>query len=140
MGTKVAPTYANLFMDHLEKELLKEIPITPTIWKRYIDDIFCIFRCSEDELLENLNWLNREHATIKFTYQYIRTSINFLDTTVFTDENRTLHIKVYKKPRDADLYLHYKSYHPRHQKNSICYSQAVRYRMICLRTEDFERA
>ena len=139
MGTKVAPTYANLFMDHLERKLLREMPLKPTIWKRFIDDIFTIFKCTEDELRENLEWMNSQHNTIKFTYEYSRETINYLDTTTYVDEHRKLQTKVYKKPTDTDMYLHYKSYHPRHQKkNSICYSQAARYRLICSELRNFD--
>ncbi len=42
MGTKVAPSYANIFMGELEAELLSESSPAPIIWKRYIDDIFLV--------------------------------------------------------------------------------------------------
>jgi hypothetical protein len=42
MGTRMAPSYANLFMSELEKSLLSR-PATakPSVWWRYIDDIQC---------------------------------------------------------------------------------------------------
>ena len=40
MGTKMAPTYANLFMGHLEEQLLDQTTLKPLIWFRFIDDIF----------------------------------------------------------------------------------------------------
>ena len=39
MGTKMAPSYANLFMDRFERAFLAQEPILPLVWKRYIDDI-----------------------------------------------------------------------------------------------------
>ena len=39
MGTKMAPSYANIFMAQLEERLLANYPIKPLLWKRYIDDI-----------------------------------------------------------------------------------------------------
>ena len=52
MGTRVAPTYACLFMGWLEEKILKTWKGTkPYLWKRYIDDIFFIWRGSEAELV-----------------------------------------------------------------------------------------
>ena len=43
MGTRVAPTYANIFMGKLEKMMIEKCPAHLRdfrhIWKRYIDDI-----------------------------------------------------------------------------------------------------
>ena len=65
MGTRMAPSYANLFMSELEKSLLSR-PATakPSVWWWYIDDIFIIWNHSEEELIEDLN---TAHPTIKFT-------------------------------------------------------------------------
>ena len=42
MGTRMAPSYANIFMAKLESQLLKHSPNRhlPLLWKRFIDDIF----------------------------------------------------------------------------------------------------
>lgn len=140
MGTKVAPTYANIFMHNLETKLLSQMEITPQIWRRFIDDIFAIYRCTEDELKEHLNHLNRLHHSIKFTYEYSQSEINYLDTTVYIDKNRKLQTKVYRKPTDSHLYLHYNSCHPKHQKDSIAYSQAIRLRTICSTEINYQKA
>ena len=39
MGTKVAPSYANIFMGRLETTLLRAAPFKPFSWLRFIDDI-----------------------------------------------------------------------------------------------------
>ena len=38
MGTKMAPSYANLFMSDLEDRLLSSAPHRPLVWWRFIDD------------------------------------------------------------------------------------------------------
>ena len=50
MGTKMAPSYANLFMDRFERAFLAQEPILPLVWKRYIDDILCIWMGTRSEL------------------------------------------------------------------------------------------
>ena len=58
MGTKVAPSYACLFMGWLEKLMLKnwsdkDPNSKPYLWRRYIDDIFLGNRTNVDILKSN---------------------------------------------------------------------------------------
>lgn len=39
MGTKMAPSFVNIFMSDLEERFPLTQPKTPLIWKRYIDYI-----------------------------------------------------------------------------------------------------
>ena len=63
MGTRMAPSYANLFMDRLEKAFLAQEPILPLVWKHYIDDILCIWTGSRSQLDSFLDRLNKIHDT-----------------------------------------------------------------------------
>ena len=137
MGTKLAPNYANIFMGDLEEKLLASYPTKPTVWIRYIDDIFCIFPDNPDKAQDFVDHLNKQHPTIKFTAEISLTSVNFLDTTVFKESDGSLSTKLYRKPTDTFQYLHYHSHHPSHQKKSIPYSQFVRVRRICTHKSDF---
>ena len=38
MGTKMAVSFANLFMAAVETEILSQSTKKPLVWKRYIDD------------------------------------------------------------------------------------------------------
>lgn len=51
-----------------------------------------------------------------------------------------LQTDLYTKPTDAHLYLHYSSFHSKHQKNSIPYSQAIRMRRIFSSLERYYEA
>ena len=42
MGTRMAPSYANVFLEKLESDLLHRAERKPMIWLRYIADIFAI--------------------------------------------------------------------------------------------------
>ena len=75
MGTRVAPTYANIFMGWLEEEILsswskQNSSPQPHMWRRFIDDILFIWRGSVQELEEFIDFLNKQHPHIKFTPNY----------------------------------------------------------------------
>ena len=125
MGTKCAPSYSILFMDKLERDFLSTSRLIPLVWWRFIDDIFMIWQHSHEELCSFLDALNSFHETIKFTAEISDISVNFLD------KEGNLSTDLYTKPTDSHLYLHYSSYHPKHQKDSLPYSQALRLRRIC---------
>ena len=132
MGSPMAPTYANIFMAVLEKELLLKAPngLIPIEWIRFIDDIFAIWTHGLDKLQHFLTYINEFHPTIKFDYTYSLETVNFLDTTIYINSNNKLESDLYIKPTDRTLLLHNNSFHPQSCKNSIIYSQALRYRRI----------
>ena len=79
MGTKMAPSYANLFLGFFEANALKNAPFQPHTWLRYIDDIFMIWTEGLDNLKIFIDYLNNIHSTIKFTSSHSSTNIPFLD-------------------------------------------------------------
>ena len=103
MGTKYAPSYAIIFMGHFEEKLLSTRRLLPLVWWRYIDDIFMIWPHSSEELYSFVSALNNVHDTIKFTVDISETQVNFLDVTVYKDQNGTISTGLYTKPTDAYL-------------------------------------
>ena len=136
MGTRMAPSYANIFMAQLEQRILAKTNVSPHIWWRYIDDIFAIWNHGEAALESFMEELNHIHPTIKFTAEWSRESISFLDTRVSL-KNGSLTTALYVKPTDTHQYLAANSCHPRHCKTAIPFSQALRMRRICSSDEDF---
>ena len=56
MGSPVSAVVANLYMEFFEDIALETAPSRPRLWKRYVDDIFCILRKGTVEgLLNHLN-------------------------------------------------------------------------------------
>jgi peptide-methionine (R)-S-oxide reductase len=139
MGTKVAPSFANLFMADFEEKWVYSYHTRPSLWLRYIDDIFMIWEHSPDELNKFLQHLNNCHQTIKFTAEQSTDCVNFLDTTVYLTPEGSLYTDLFCKPTDSHNYLRYDSAHPRHCKTSLPYSQLLRVRRICTKLEDFDR-
>jgi len=82
MGTKVAPSNANLFLGYFEANALENAPFQPHTWLRYIDDIFMIWTEGPDKLKIFIDYLNNIHSTIKFTSSHSSTNVPFLVTLV----------------------------------------------------------
>lgn len=137
MGTKMAPPYAILFMAALEESFLKQCTHKPTVWWRYIDDIFMLWPHGEDSLNEFLSSLNSYHETIKFTYKQSRNEVEFLDVRVVRKNGKFI-TDLYTKPTDTHQFLDPSSCHPYHCKKAIPYSQALRLNRICSEDDDFE--
>ena len=88
------------------------------IWKRYIDDTFCILKKGAvEELLSHFNSLR---PTILFTVEIERDgSLPFLDTLLQRKEDGSLSVTVYRKPMPTARYLDFQSHHPHHIKRGL---------------------
>ena len=96
IGTRMAPSYGNIFMDKLERQLISHALIKPHTWWWYIDDIFIIWTEGEESLKDFLNYLNSAHGTIKFTSKWSYQEVEFLDVKVLNDSGK-LETDVYIK-------------------------------------------
>ena len=94
MGTKMAPSYANMFMDRFERAFLAQEPIKPLIWKLCIDDLLCIWTGTRSELESFLDRLNKTHRTLKFTCSItlVTSALNSSTLTYSTEGGSTLPI------------------------------------------------
>ncbi|KAJ1091293.1 hypothetical protein NDU88_004420 [Pleurodeles waltl] len=61
MGTRMAPSYANIFMGKLEDYILASSNIKPLVWLRYIDDIFIIWNAGSRTLEQFTAFINSIH-------------------------------------------------------------------------------
>ena len=138
IGTKMAPSYANIFMGKLESDLLERAPKKPILWRRFIDDIFFVWTEGEESLGEFMEFMNSFHDTIKFTFSRSSEKVNFLDVTVVFN-NGIVSTDVYSKPTDKHQYLFHTSCHPRSCKKGIPFGQALRIRRICSSNNFFEK-
>ena len=105
-------------MDHIEQKYIYTYKNRPRIWFRFIDDIWGIPSGREKELLSFVDYCNSIHETIKFTVEYSKRSISFLDVTTNT-ENSRIKSTVFVKPTDSHSYLDYSSCHTQSIKSSI---------------------
>ena len=138
IGTKMAPPYAIIFLGDLEERFFSDCDISSLVWWRYIDDIFMLWQHGEKALKKFLEILNSYHPTIKFTANYSREKICFLDVEVIKKGNQLV-TDLYIKPTDTHQYLHASSCHVFHSKKSIPYSQALRLNRICSENSFFDK-
>ena len=127
MGTKMAPSYASLFMGKFEEDKLREYHHQPLIWLRFLD---------EKELLDFIKYLNGAHPSIKFTH------INIL--------LKKQHFLMLTSVKTAMVLYIYTSVHIKKDKQSsvhsillvpsfIMHNQAKRYRRVISYDENFEK-
>ena len=136
MGTKMAPTYANLFLGYLENRLHKNTAsvLTPQTsiyvrenWFRYLDDCFIIWNNELGNIDEFTGILQDLHPDINFKIERNDNEISFLDIKVIKRDQRIV-TDIYYKITDTHQYLHFDSCHPRHTKRTIPFNLA---RRIC---------
>ena len=63
MGTKLAPSYDNIFTSHFEDQCVYTYQNQPTLQKKFIDDIFLLMTCGYDELVTFITHMNTVHPT-----------------------------------------------------------------------------
>ena len=121
MGTKMVPSYTNLFLG-FEANALENAPFQPHTWLRYIDDIFMIWTEGPGNLKMFIDYLNNIHSTIKFTSSHSSTNIPFLDVSVSFTNDSSISTDLYTKLTGKHQHLLYSSCHPLHTKKAIPFS------------------
>ena len=132
MGTRMAPSYANIFMDKEERTIFLTFLYLIYFWKRFIENNFFIFLGSLSQLKSLITFMNTISPTIKYTFIYSEQTVSFLDVQIYLSESRKLKTK---NPTNCMTLLHFHSHHPLSCKEGIIYSQALRYNMII--SEDY---
>ena len=74
---------------------------------------------------------NKKQPSKKFEFTYSKTSITFLDTKIYKNQNGILCTTIYRKPNDSHNFLHYDPLHSKSLKDAVPFSQSLRIRRIC---------
>ena len=108
MGSPLGPLMANAFMCSIEERLLNQAKM-PNFYKRYVDDTFSIMP-NVETAEAFLSTLNDSHPSISFTMELATNGkLPFLGVEIVKHMSR-LETKVYKRPTDTGLLLHYQSH------------------------------
>ena len=132
MGSPLGPSMANIFMCALEQKYLNGCPseFKPVLYRRYVDDTFCLFRHREhvDKFLE---YINNFHPNIKFTVEVEEdNNLPFLDVLV-THEQTGFSTSLYRKKTFTGLYTDYASLAPDKYKINLVRILVFRAFHIC---------
>ena len=84
-----------------------------------------------------INFLNSSYDSIKFTSEYFRKTISFLDVQITMGEEGVLTTDLFCKSSDTRQFLHKKSCHPWRTKKAIPHNQAPTFRRICSEDRQF---
>ena len=153
MGSRPVPSYANIFMakriDRFIRDLTTGNQNPLILFKRFLDDLFLIFRGSTKELHTLFHKINQIHPAIKFTMEHtsleneplnekchftLKKSIQFLDTSCEI-KNGKIEIDLYRKNTDRNQYLLPSSCHPKQTTTNIPFSLCLRILRICTNPE-----
>lgn len=131
MGLIPSPHIADIFLAQLEKQVLNSTNHLPSLYIRYLDDIFIIWEHPINLFDTLLNEFNNHCDSIKFTPTIHTQQIPFLDIIVHKGPqfqlSGILDTKTFLKPTDTQELLHKKSFHPQHTFKGILKSQTLRY-------------
>ena len=140
MGTKMGPSYACLFVGHLEEQifLAYKDPL-PAFFKRFIDDCLGIAICCKEDLLKFITFVGNFNPAINFTHEISESTLPFLDIQISITDSKCLDTTVHYKTTDSHSYLTFTSSHPKATKESIPYSQFLRLRRLCSTEKEFSQ-
>ena len=136
------PVMQNLFMAQWENTALEKYYQKPTMYFRYLDDIWILWDHGETQFQTFFDILNTHSPAIRLSARVEKKSIDFLGVTVFKgpqiSETGILDTKVFFKPTDTHQLLNKSSFHPKHTFAGIIKSQVTRFYIICSPIADFE--
>ena len=132
MGSPLGPVLANLFMGHHEGKWVDSYSeAKPILYKRFMDDIFCIFK-NENEAEMFFDYLNIQHTNIKFTFEKENANkLPFLDVNIQKVTDKTFQTSVYRKPTFTGLLTNFCSFIPFSYKLALIKTLIHRVYSIC---------
>jgi hypothetical protein len=134
MGTSVAVAFACIFVHSLEQRMRAEHPTLYSLfayYRRYIDDSLGIWNGNKAQFIEYITHFNALCPSIKLTYTYNNTFVDFLDVTIhkgtsFADTH-LLDTRVFEKPLNKYLYVASTSGHTLSTKKGFIRGECIRY-------------
>ena len=116
LGSPLGPLLADVFLGKIESTKLNGFIDKCTIYKRYVDDIFCVNKkqVTTDEVP---NVVNSVHSNLQLTCEAENNGkIWFLDMEITMLRNGCHQTEIFRKSTSINQYIHFGSFVPRHQK------------------------
>jgi hypothetical protein len=136
-GSPLAPVVANLYMNDLESAPCQKWKEQLQYYKRYVDDVFAIWKGTESELQQFQSEMDGLHRNIKFTWTSRRDKAEFLDLVIYKRKNK-LEYRIHQKALNRYLYIPFNSYHPEATKKALIQGELKRYYDRCSQRQDFK--
>ena len=127
MGGPMSSLIAEVLMDRLERWVLRRWYQFGNVilWYRYVDDVFCIWEGSDNNLQKFQKVLHSFDDNIQFTMEIGGHKINYLDLTIslscddLSDGLLYPTFSIYCKPTFSGVSIHGSSWHPVTQKLAV---------------------
>jgi hypothetical protein len=137
MGTPPAPPYATLFYAIHEDNIIREFGDNLLLYRRFIDDVFGIWRYTPgepDRFTEFINYMNA--YGLVWEVQARSQRVDFMDLTITVSNNRLM-TALYEKAMNLYLYIPPHSAHPPGVLFGLIYGNVFRIQRLC--SEESER-
>ena len=128
MGTKMAVTFPNIFMTDIETQIVCQSIVKPSVWKRYIDDIFSLWdTCKNDITCSSAKQTHIiQQSNLRLKSQMPR--LHFWKGNRF-HHHSILDIKIhFKRTKTFFQYTHFPSSNPPGVKKGVVKGKALRLR------------
>jgi len=114
MGSPLGPLFANIFLSHYESIWLKDSPVKPVLYKRYVDDTLWLLPANSN-VSDLMSYMNSRHNNMRFTFETeTNNSINFIGLNIMHHEyDSSKHCyttNVYRKPTATQLCMNFNSF------------------------------
>lgn len=107
MGMRVAPAYANIFMGAFEDIYITgEFSDNILVYKRFIDDLFIIWRGDEGSALNFVEKINKNDWGVTLTPKFNQQNIDLLDL-IISQDLKSFHTATYFKSVDTNSYIEF---------------------------------
>uniref|UniRef100_A0A8C5PB27 Reverse transcriptase domain-containing protein n=1 Tax=Leptobrachium leishanense TaxID=445787 RepID=A0A8C5PB27_9ANUR len=139
MGTRFAPSYANLFMAHWESSVVwtgHDWGPNLVLYRRYIDDVLIIWQGERQELESFISHLNNNELGIKLDSNISPTQVNFLDLTIYVEDSE-IKTRTFFKAVQTNNYIPTNSGHYPPWLKAIPKGQLLRIRRNCTDVEQY---
>ena len=119
MGGPTSAIVSEIYMQSLETTTITTADHPPKVWERHVDDVFSVVH--REQVQELLKYINNLHPKTQFTKEEeeSNSSLPFLDTLVQRNHDKSISVKIYKKPTHTNQYLKYTSHNPTSAKQSV---------------------
>ncbi|XP_039430331.1 uncharacterized protein LOC120413525 [Culex pipiens pallens] len=118
MGSPISPILADLVMEILLLNVLRQLEFEVPVLYKYVDDL--LIALPNNKTHDTLALFNSYNEHLQFTMEEERDSkIPFLDTVVIRNQDQTVSTEWFSKPIASGRLLNYLSFHPTGMKINV---------------------